>query len=233
MSLNNDCAKYQESLSAYIDNEDVDKAGVESHLSECHHCSDVLQKLTDAKNVLVNLPPSISQRDFTSELEQRIKANGGNVIAGKFSKTALAAIFIALTGIIGFYALSNSEHNKVEKNIASIPENKAELEQKIQRENNKIELQPIAKVATSKDESNKQKPVQKEKEITVQVASSKKESPDQSQNQTLIQTAMQVQNKPEEPVNIALNTSDLSSENGLFDDMGFGCDEDGLYAIKL
>lgn len=234
MSLNNDCAKIHESLSAYIDNEDVDKAFVDSHLSACDHCNDVLQKLNDAKNLLVNLPPSIPQKDFTSELEKKLSADGGNVVQGRFSKTALAAIFIALTGIIGFYAISNSQQSVVNNKIANIPENTSNPVQQIEKPSDKIAAQPLIKVA--------KKPVQQEfiskkhKETNVQIASTQKETvnPVQTQNNPApLQTAMQVQTQSEAPVNIALNTGDLASDNGLFDDMGFGSDEDGLYAIKL
>ncbi|MDX2106013.1 MAG: zf-HC2 domain-containing protein [Candidatus Melainabacteria bacterium] len=225
MSLNNDCAKIQESLSAYIDNEDVDKAFVESHLSTCNHCNDVLQKLNDAKNLLVNLPPSIPQRDFTSDLEKKLGANGGNIIQGRFSKTALAAIFIALTGIIGFYAISNSPQSVVNNTVANVPQNTSKPVQQIEKPEDKIATQPMVKVAK---EPMPQKPTsKKEKEISVQIASTQNPKP------APLQTAIQVQTQSEAPVNIALNTGDLASENGLFDDMGFGSDEDGLYAIKL
>lgn len=222
MSLNNDCVKIQESLNAYIDNEEVDIAEVENHLSGCEHCSDILQKLTEAKTMLINLPPSISPKDFTSELEKKIATSSGNTIPGKFPRSALAAIFIALAGIIGFYALSNLQHNEVEKTVASVPE-------KIQEHKIDTEL----KIKVAKEPLKQEIIIKKKKDLTVQIASSPKEPPKLAHKPDMLQTAMQVQPVSEAPVNIALNTSDLSSDNGLFDDMGFGSDEDGLYAIKL
>lgn len=226
MPHNNDCANIQESLSAYIDNEVVDKAHVESHLSECSHCNDILQKLNDAKNILVNLPPSIPQKDFTSELEKKIAANGSNVIQGRFPRIAVAAIFIALTGIIGYFAVSNLQHDEVNKTIADLPENASKPIQKIEKTNDKITIQPVVKVA--KEPGKLEYVSKKEKEVKVQIASTRNETKLQP-----LQPAMQVQTQSEAPVNIALSTGDLASENGLFDDMGFGSDEDGLYAIKL
>jgi len=220
MSLNNDCAKIQESLNSYIDNEDVDKASVENHLSECAHCKQVLQQLNDAKGLLVNLPPIIPERDFTAELEKKLAVSGENVVQLNFSKTAVAAIFVALTGIVGFYAVSNSNQANDTKTIAVTPDTKTETNQKIEKQTDKTVTQPTVKVAQK--EIVKQEPILKKeakKEITAP-----------------IQTAMQSVNNittTDTPINIALNTSDLSSQDGLFDDMGFGRDEDGLYAIKL
>ncbi len=224
MSLNNDCEKIQDSLSAYIDNEDVDKALVESHLSGCLHCNEVLQKLNDSKNLLLSLAPSVPQKDFTSELEKRLANTGGNnVIQGSFSKTAIAAIFIALMGLVGFYAISNSHQHEIAKTVAVAPVENTEPIKKMEKQKDKIVTQPSVKVALK--ESVKHEPVlKKENEIKVQIS---KINTDQSPN-------VQIQTQPvvEAPV-IALNTNDLSNENGLFDEMGFGSDEDGLYAIKL
>jgi hypothetical protein len=230
MSLNNDCEKIQDSLSAYIDNEDVDKALVDSHLSACPHCNEVLQKLNDSKNLLLSLAPSVPQKDFTSELEkQLVKTGGNNVIQGSFSKMAVAAIFIALTGLVGFYAISNSHQQEVAKTIAVAPLENTEPIKKIEKQKDKIVTQPLVKVALK--ETVKHEPIlKKENEIKVQISKINK---DQSPS-VQIQSQSQSQTQPvvETPV-IALNTNDLSNENGLFDEMGFGSDEDGLYAIKL
>ncbi len=228
MSLNNDCEKIQDSLSAYIDNEDVDKALVESHLSGCSHCNEVLLKLNDSKNLLSSLAPSVPQKDFTSELEKQLaKAGGNNVVQGSFPKTAIAAIFIALMGLIGFYAISNSHKNEPIQNIAKTPA----LTPIINKD--KIVTQPAVKVAQK--EVVKNEPVlKKDNEVKVQISKiTKDDSPSvQTQIQTQSQSLSQTQPVAEAPM-IALNTNDLSSEDGLFDEMGFGRDEDGLYAIKL
>lgn len=224
MSLNNDCEKIQESLSAYIDNEDVDKALVESHLSGCPHCNEVLQKLKDSKNLLLSLAPSVPQKDFTSELEKQLaKTGGNNVVQGSFSRTAIAAIFIALMGLVGFYAISNSRQDEPAKTIATTPAVTPDINK------DKIVSQPAIKVA-QKEIVSHEPALKKEKEIKVQIS---KINTDHSLSvQIQSQSQSQTQSVVEAPV-IALNTSDLSVENGLFDEMGFGSDEDGLYAIKL
>lgn len=230
MSLNNDCEKIQDSLSAYIDSEDVDKVLVESHLSECSHCNEVLQKLNDSKNLLSSLAPSVPQKDFTSELEKQLaKTGGNNVVQGSFPRAAIAAIFIALTGLIGFYAISNSHQNEPVKNIAKTPVVTPVINK------DKIVTQPAVKVAQK--EVVKNEPVlKKDNEVKVQISKiTKGDSPSvqtQIQIQTQSQSLSQTQPVVEAPI-IALNTNDLSSEDGLFDEMGFGSDEDGLYAIKL
>lgn len=230
MSLNNDCEKIQDSLSAYIDNEDVDKALVESHLSGCSHCNEVLQKLNDSKNLLLSLAPSVPQKDFTSELEKQLAKTGGNkVVQGSFSRTAIAAIFIALMGLVGFYAISNSHQNEPEKTVAITPAVTPTVSPDINKD--KIVSQPAIKVA-QKEIVSHEPALKKEKEIKVQISKINTDHSPSVQSQTLNQSQSQTQSVVEAPV-IALNTSDLSVENGLFDEMGFGSDEDGLYAIKL
>lgn len=232
MSLNNDCEKIQDSLSAYIDNEDLDKALVESHLSGCPHCNEVVQKLNDSKNLLLNLAPSVPQKDFTSELEKQLAKTGGkNVIQGSFSRTAIAAIFIALTGLVGFYAISNSHQNEPVKTIAVTPVVGPAVTPDINKD--KIVSQPAIKVA-QKEIVDHKPALKKEKEIKVQISKINTDHSPIVQVQTQAQNQSQSQTQPlvEAPV-IALNTSDLSNENGLFDEIGFGSDEDGLYAIKL
>ncbi len=224
MSLNNDCEKIQDSLSAYIDNEDVDKALVEGHLSACPHCNEVLQKLNDSKNLLLSLAPSVPQKDFTSELEKHLsKTSGNNLVRGSFSRTAIAAIFIALMGLVGFYAISNSHQNEPIKTIAVTPAFSPDMNK------DKIVSQPAIKVA-QKEIVNHKPALKKDKEVKVQISKMNIEHSLSVQIQH--QSQSQTQAAAEAPV-IALNTSDLSNENGLFDEMGFGSDEDGLYAIKL
>lgn len=214
-NIDSDCAKIQESLSAYVDKEQVDIPYLEEHLNTCPHCQGVVKNLNQVKTALKDLAPSIPGKDFTSELELRLKNN--NVVQGNFSTKAVAAVLIALVGAFGLWTMTNQTKEQPAPQIA--------VKENTPTPVKKIEKQPDTVVKIT---SNSTKPVKQEQL-----------PPPKPVKETIKTQIAQVEldtneiAKSTKPVTIALNTPELSGEDGLFDEMGFASDEDGLYAIKL
>lgn len=218
MSLNSnfdsDCAKIQESLSAYIDKEQVDIPNMEEHLSTCPHCQEVVKNLNQVKTALKDLSPSIPGKDFTSELESRLKNN--NVVQGNFSTKAVAAVLIALVGVFGLWTMTNQTQEQPAPQIA-VKENTPTPVKKIEKQPDTVVKITSNSTKPAKEQLPPPKPVKET--IKTQIAQVELDTNEIA--------------KSTKPVTIALNTPELSGEDGLFDEMGFASDEDGLYAIKL
>lgn len=219
-ALNSDCTKIQESLSAYLDHEQVDAPDIEQHLSTCSNCQEELKGLKQVKAALKALPASVSQKDFTGQLESQLKNN--KVVYANFSSKAVAAVLISLVGAFGLWAVTH-QNNTPEKQTTQIAvkENIVQPEKMVKTPPAVIASNPAKEVAIK--ETSKAKidtpPRQTKETAKTEIA---KVEPDTIN--------IKITSKP---INIALNSPELSSEDGLFNEMGFSSDEDGLYAIKL